>query len=130
MDSKKGVSGLFIGLVIISIFMALILSTTIDFVYRPDPESCQTVDFEIIKSCREGPSIRLTIINRGNLDFRFTANDQTDNSYFINVSDQKIFTFQNQNNLKLIPLAREGINNYLQCRAKSESFKREVLLVC
>lgn len=118
-SSKKAVQTHILFVAVVAIIMSLTVGLFMDANYSNQHQSCQDLDFEILKACKKGDNVILKIKNNADGKFVFELNGNQDIETFKVMSKKsEEFTLESLDSINIIPLIDFG--QLYKCQAEAK----------
>ncbi|MCA9459057.1 MAG: hypothetical protein KC550_00750 [Nanoarchaeota archaeon] len=117
MRNKKGIQNHVLVLLGVSFAMSFFLIFVLTGVFRTDPVTCESVNFDITHKCKADGLYFITIQNNDRVkSLTFLMNDVKDDKYFISIGNSASFRWEKEDNYVILPYIRGETDG--ECRGK------------
>ena len=131
-NSKKGVEGYVVILLITSLVFSLFLFIILQFIFESDPDECNSLSFDFDIECQNPGGYRVNIVNNGPDVIAFEIDGETNqDDYMVESGDSEVISVvTDSGSTRVIPIVFDQNNNPRYCLGEQIRANVEVIPTC
>lgn len=132
LKGKSGMQTYVLMIIGISFLMAVFLFFTMDLFYKPDHESCQYIEYDLVGECKDGNFVIFNVENKGENLLYYSINaefDEDENKIEAGATSTIRVSNRDGSTIEFFPVVKT-VENVEVCRAKRTKLNPEVIIKC